>query len=98
MSGVVLATNLVFLFPVGLRICLRFLFLALLALSQVPCKKPLEFLILEFSPSPNKLGLIPDRRMSDQRRPTRKKRNCEVKASDKRIGRRISDRYLLVKQ
>jgi hypothetical protein len=55
MLGVVFAemlgcasTNLVFLFLIGLRLRLRlcFLLLALLALSQIPCKKPLEFLIL----------------------------------------------------
>lgn len=88
----------VFLFPIRLSICLCFFLLALLALSQVPCKKPLEFLIFKFFLSPNKLGFIPDRRMSDQRGPTGKKGNCEVEAGDKRIGRRISDRYLLVKQ
>jgi hypothetical protein len=92
------STNLVFLFPIGLCIRLRFLLLALPALSQVPCKKALEFLILKFLFGPKKLGFIPDRWMSDQSGPGRKEGDCEVESGDKRIGRRISDSYLSVRQ
>jgi hypothetical protein len=101
MVGIVIAeiigyasTDLFALFLVGIRTRIRlcFLLLALLALSQVPCKKRLEFLILEFLFGSYKLLLIPDGRMGDKRGPAGKKGNGEVESGDKRIRRCITDR------
>lgn len=96
---VLLVPILIILFAIGLRLCLyfRFLLLALLTLSQIPCKKSLEFLIFKLFFSPNELGFIPDGWVSDKRGSARKKDDCEVETSDKRICRCISDELLLAR-